>query len=98
LIYATRRASAVIGLDSGPLHLAAALSKPGIAIYGPSDPAVHGPYGGSIRVLRAPGAATSQKRRSEDESMLAIKPEAVLEALDHVLKRDYPIMQAGSTA
>ena len=98
LIYATRRTSAVIGLDSGPLHLAAALSKPGVAIYGPSDPAVHGPYGGSIRVLRATGAATTQKRRSEDPSMLAIKPDAVLEALHYVLKRDYPIMQAGSTA
>jgi heptosyltransferase-1 len=98
LIYATRRASAVMGLDSGPLHLAAALSKPGVAMYGPSDPAVHGPYGGSIRVLRAPDAATSQKRRSEDWSMAAIKPGAVLEALDHVLKRNDPIMQAGSTA
>jgi hypothetical protein len=59
---------------------------------------VHGPYGGSIRVLRATGAATTQKRRSEDPSMLAIKPDAVLEALHYVLKRDYPIMQAGSTA
>jgi heptosyltransferase-1 len=107
LIHATRRASAVIGLDSGPLHLAAALSKPGVAIYGPSDPAVHGPYGGSIRVLRAPGAATSQKRRSrEDRSMLAIKPSEVLEALRDAWNNDalkhsaskYPTMQAGSTA
>jgi heptosyltransferase-1 len=107
LIHATRRASAVIGLDSGPLHLAAALSKPGVAIYGPSDPAVHGPYGGSIRVLRAPDAATSQKRRSrEDRSMLAIRPTEVLEALRDALNSDapkhsaskYPTMQAGSTA
>ena len=107
LIHATRRASAVIGLDSGPLHLAAALSKPGVAIYGPSDPAVHGPYGGSIRVLRAPDAATSQKRRSrEDRSMLAIKPSEVLEALRDAWNNDAlkhsasnrPTMQAGSKA
>src|SRR6185312_12772952 len=38
LIDATRRAAAVVGVDSGPLHLAAALNKPGIAIYGPTDP------------------------------------------------------------
>jgi hypothetical protein len=49
-------------------------------------------------VLRALDAATSQKRRSEDRSMFAIKPDAVLEALGQVLKRNYPIIQAGSTA
>src|SRR5579863_8973549 len=75
LIDATRRAYAVIGVDSGPLHLAAALLKPGVAIYGPTNPARHGPYGGSIRVLRWADAATSYKRRSEiDESMRAITP------------------------
>ena len=40
LIDATRRAHAVIGVDSGPMHLAAALAKPGVAIFGPTDPAV----------------------------------------------------------
>ena len=34
LIDATRRAHAVIGVDSGPMHLAAALGKPGVAIFG----------------------------------------------------------------
>ncbi|HEY4359927.1 MAG TPA: glycosyltransferase family 9 protein [Bryobacteraceae bacterium] len=87
LIDATRRAHAVIGVDSGPMHLAAALSKPGVAIYGPTDPAMTGPYGGSIRTLRDPGAITSYKRRAEiDPSMLAIQPDAVLEALDAVLR------------
>jgi heptosyltransferase-1 len=82
LVDATRRASAVIGVDSGPLHLAAALSKPGVAIYGPTDPAIHGPYGGSIRVLRAADAITDYKRRpEEDDSMRAILPAAVLQSL-----------------
>src|SRR5580658_4245188 len=79
LIDATRRAYAVIGVDSGPLHLAAALAKPGVAIYGPTDPASHGPYGGSIRVLRSTEAVTSYKRRTGiDPSMRAITPAAVL--------------------
>ena len=54
LIDATRRAAAVVGVDSGPLHLAAALGKPGVAIFGPTDPAQTGPYGGSLTVLRSP--------------------------------------------
>jgi lipopolysaccharide heptosyltransferase I len=82
LIDATRRAHAVIGVDSGPMHLAAALSKPGVAIFGPTDPSSHGPYGGSMTVLRDIRAVTSYKRRSEpDAAMVAIKPQAVLDAL-----------------
>jgi heptosyltransferase-1 len=82
LIHATRRAQAVIGVDSGPLHLAAALSKPGVAIFGPTDPLRNGPYGGTIRVLRSTGVATTYKRAAAThDSMRAISPEDVLEAL-----------------
>ena len=41
LIHATRRATAVVGVDSGPIHIAAALGKPGVAIFGPTDPKRH---------------------------------------------------------
>ncbi len=86
LIYATRRAAAVIGVDSGPLHIAAALGKPGVAIYGPTDPARNGPYGGTIAVLRSPQAATTYKRGGEvAEEMRAIGPGEVFEALKNVL-------------
>jgi heptosyltransferase I len=86
LIHATRRATAVIGLDSGPLHLAAALGKPGVAIYGPTDPARHGPYGGTIEVLRSPEAVTSYRRTPEaDPSMREITPDQVFEALAPIL-------------
>jgi heptosyltransferase-1 len=82
LIHATRRAQAVIGVDSGPLHLAAALSKPGVAIFGPTDPLRNGPYGGTIRVLRSAGVTTTYKRAAETHaSMRAISPQDVLEAL-----------------
>jgi len=82
LIDATRRAHAVIGVDSGPLHLAAALLKPGVAIYGPTNPGRHGPYGGSFRVLRAPDAVTNYSRRADpDRSMRAITPPMVVAAL-----------------
>jgi len=88
LIYATRRAAAVVGVDSGPLHLAAALAKPGVAIFGPTDPARNGPYGDSLRVLRWPAAVTTYKRGSQiDESMWRVTPDEVFEALRTALGR-----------
>ncbi len=85
LIHATRRAAAVIGVDSGPLHLAAALGKPGVAIFGPTDPARNGPYGGSFQVLRASGAETTYKRQATGESMARITPDQVFETLRAIL-------------
>jgi heptosyltransferase-1 len=93
LIDATRRAHAVLGLDSGPLHLAAALDKPGVALFGPTDPARNGPYagstsdGGSIRVLRDVNAVTDYHRRDQpDRSMLALTPELVSRTLTEILQ------------
>ncbi|MGH2447626.1 MAG: glycosyltransferase family 9 protein [Chloroflexota bacterium] len=37
------RADLVVGGDSGPLHLAVALGRPVLALYGPTDVRVHGP-------------------------------------------------------
>ncbi len=75
-----------MGVDSGPLHLAAALGKPGVAIYGPTDPARNGPYGDSLRVLRSPAAVTTYKRgASIDEAMRAVSPDQVFEALKAML-------------
>ncbi len=86
LIDATRRATAVIGVDSGPLHLAAALGRPGVALFGPTDPARNGPYGDSMRVLRSAGAVTTYKRSTSiDESMTRISPDQVFETLRAVL-------------
>lgn len=87
LIYATRRAAAVVGVDSGPLHLAAALGKPGAAIFGPTDPARNGPYGGSLQVVRAPAAETTYKRGAEiADSMRRVTPDQVFETLRTALR------------
>ncbi len=83
LIDATRRASLVVGVDSGPLHLAAALGKAGAAVFGPTDPVRNGPYGGDFQVFRAPGVRTTHRRAvAIDESMRAIGPERVFAALE----------------
>jgi lipopolysaccharide heptosyltransferase I len=39
-----RRARLFVGGDTGPLHLAAAVGTPVVAIYGPTDPARNGPF------------------------------------------------------
>ena len=80
LIHATRRACAVVGVDSGPLHLAAALRKRGVAVFGPTDPAINGPYGDSFTVLRALGVPTSYKREDSISlpSMRMITPQQVM--------------------
>ncbi len=82
LIDATRRAALVIGVDSGPLHLAAALNKSGVAVFGPTDPARNGPRGGDFQVFRATGVATTHRRGDViDASMRAITPVQVFGAL-----------------
>jgi ADP-heptose:LPS heptosyltransferase len=47
-------ASLVIANDSGPMHIAAAVGTPTIAIFGPTDPARVGPLGSGHQVLAVP--------------------------------------------
>lgn len=52
-----RPAALVVGNDSGPMHLAAAMGRPVVALFGPTDPVRYGPYppaAPSNRVIRAP--------------------------------------------
>lgn len=52
-----RKASVVIANDSGPVHLAASMGRPVVAIFGPTDPVKYGPYPldrESNHVVRAP--------------------------------------------
>jgi len=43
--------------DSGIAHLAAAVGCPTVAIFGPTDPALWGPRGRAVRIVRGEGAA-----------------------------------------
>ena len=54
LIALSRRASLVVGGDTGPVHLAAALGRPVVALFGPTDPLRNGPAfpGARVRMLR----------------------------------------------
>ena len=85
-----RGANCVVAGDTGPLHLAAALGTPTVALFGPTDPARNGPYRSDEAqenehkdiVLRAAGVLTTHKRGSQPHpSMLALSVDQVFDAV-----------------
>jgi len=85
LVVQASNGSARVG-DTGPLHLAAALQRPVVGIYGPTDPARNGPYGTRSRVLRDAVSQTSHKRvREVDAGMLRIGVDEVVAAAMEML-------------
>jgi heptosyltransferase I len=81
LIAITRRAALFIGGDTGPMHLAAILKVPVVAIFGPTNPARNGPYGTRSVVLRNEASITSHARRTHPEAgMLEISAAEVVDA------------------
>ena len=86
LIAMTRRVSLAIAGDTGPLHLACALGRPVVGIYGPTDPGRNGPYGTRFKVLRHPESQRDHTRRQEPEAgLLTIAPDEVIEAAEGLL-------------
>jgi lipopolysaccharide heptosyltransferase I len=71
------RARLVIGADTGPLHLAAALGTPVIGLYGPTNPARNGPYGQLGHVVESFSTTRSMKSIAAGDVMrrvLTINP------------------------
>lgn len=81
LIALTRRAGLVIAGDTGPLHLAAALERPVVGLFGPTDPLRNGPYATQARVLRHGPERRDHRRLEEPEAgMLEITADEVVGA------------------
>jgi heptosyltransferase I len=82
-----RRAKFVVSADTGPLHLASALGTPVVGLYGPTDPARNGPYGGSSIVTRNPAKSETTYRRGASYSppMLSITADQVADAVARLL-------------
>lgn len=81
LIALTRHARLFIGGDTGPMHLAAALNVPVVAIFGPTDPARNGPFATRNIVLRNPNSTTSYSHHGNaEEGLLQISAQEVLAA------------------
>jgi heptosyltransferase-1 len=72
--------------DTGPMHVAAALGKPVVAMFGPTDPRRTGPYGQIETVLRRPPPCAPCFRGNCNyakplECLRAIPPALALEEL-----------------
>jgi heptosyltransferase-2/heptosyltransferase-3 len=85
-------ADAVLGVDSGPLHLAVAVGTPTIHLYGPSDVATYGPWGDPARhrviksAMTCPDCDNLDPSRPEGSGcMLAISTEEVIKAFGRLV-------------
>jgi heptosyltransferase-1 len=86
LIALCRCARICIGGDTGPLHLAAAVGVPVIALFGPTDPARNRPYGNRAIVLRSELSQTTTSHLKVPEAgLLQITAAEVIAAARHLL-------------
>ncbi|MCG3125438.1 MAG: hypothetical protein CHACPFDD_00258 [Phycisphaerae bacterium] len=88
----------VLSCDSGPMHIAAALSRPLVALFGPTDPARTGPYDAephadraNLSILRRDLPCAPCLRRTcplgHQACMTEMAPAEVLRAIQDVLGR-----------
>ena len=88
LIALLRRARLMVGPDTGPVHLAAALGVPTVGLFGPTDPHRNGPYGPHQKSLRPDGAFTSHSRSARSaEFMEQIQVKEVLETIRELMEK-----------
>jgi len=84
-----QRAALLVGIDSGPTHIAAALGIPVVALYGPTDPLLTGPQGeGNIVIRREMACSPCRRPTCENRPCLSgIEPEEVVAAAERLLRR-----------
>ncbi len=84
-----RRAKLFVGGDTGPMHLAAAVGTPIVALYGPTDPARNGPFAKADVVLSNRGPIDYTRRGANSGYLAGISVDAVLAAIDERLARSH---------
>ncbi|HJO25319.1 MAG: glycosyltransferase family 9 protein [Myxococcota bacterium] len=86
------RTDVFVSIDTGTMHLAAALGVPTVALFGPTDSAHHGPYGqrGTARVVRSgiacsPCKKPARKACTLNRCLAELEPKQVLAAVEELL-------------
>jgi lipopolysaccharide heptosyltransferase I len=82
------RADLVIANDSGPMHIAAALGRPLVTVFGPTNPRRTGPYGRLDSVVRLdiPCSPCYSRRCSHQSCLRWLQTEHVLEIAERQLR------------
>jgi heptosyltransferase I len=80
--------------DTGPLHAAAALNKPTVALFGPTEPRRTGPYGQLENVLRlelpcSPCLKSTCQIENTNECLRTISPVQVFERVKKVFNQNF---------
>jgi ADP-heptose:LPS heptosyltransferase len=85
-----RRARLMVSCDSGPMHAAAALGTPVVALFGPTLPEYTGPWGARHRVVQASRPRDHHAFRSDRgrRHMEALGVQAVAAAVQEALHAD----------
>ena len=82
-----RRARLFLGGDTGPMHLAAAVGTPVVAIHGPTDPARNGPFSPADIALYNHGPVNHSRRNPRAGYIEGISVERVEAAVEERLAR-----------
>jgi heptosyltransferase-1 len=82
--------------DTGPMHVAAALGKPVVALFGPTEPRRTGPYGQLQNVLRidlpcSPCLKSTCHFEKLNECLRGLSPAAVFERVKKISPSPQPV-------
>ncbi|HZL35341.1 MAG TPA: lipopolysaccharide heptosyltransferase II [Tepidisphaeraceae bacterium] len=92
LVALLERAQLVIANDTGPMHIAAALGRPLVTMYGPTSPARTGPYGrmGSVVYLDIECRPCLGRHCSHTSCLRKLEPDSILQLAAEQMMAEAP--------